>query len=78
MIYYYSYKTFVMNSDPGNQFHWNEMYFQQISYGKVLSSCIVVVVYINWFLFVNPMNIQKYITKIKIKATKYIVPTKKK
>ena len=57
MIYYYSYKKCVMFSDPGNQLHWNEMYFQQISYWHFLPSYIPVVVYINRFLFVNPKNI---------------------
>ena len=36
IIYYYGYKQFVMYSDPGNQLHWNGMYFQHISYWNVL------------------------------------------
>ena len=47
-----------MYSDPGNQFYWNEMHFQQILYWNVLPSCIVVVVDINQFLFLNGKNIR--------------------
>ena len=47
---------FVTGSNPGNQFHWNEMYFQQISYSNILPSCIIAVVCINWFLFLNERN----------------------
>ena len=50
-----------MYSNPGNQFHWNEMYFQQILYWNVMPSCIVVVFYINQSLFLNGKNIRNVI-----------------
>ena len=54
-----------MYSNPGDQFHWNEIYFHQIFYWNVMPSCNVVVFYINQSLFLNGKNIRNDILLIE-------------